>query len=318
MTTNTNINSQSNATPTNDHFIIETTSQANSFIYSVVSNAIENHPYAKKYMFVKSQAGGVLQLGIAWETEEQGEELAEFIGGVIGSIAALAIPTTWGVITIGAISTGLVYLGSFLAEEIYQHFTDSKTQAQQNPQDLSIYGINTNELLSNASSWSDLYKIKNEEYHTKLKDYTNQLKAIIEQDLPPQDIQALQQEINLFKSAYTDKAQGYQDWNEDYTNYQEFKQQYDNWQQQDTIWKQKYQELTEQTQDAQTKLNTAQQNYDEWNTQHQDWITSTYNTKEQNYTDFKNSYDTQASNYQSWVANAQSVVNNSTIYKQIA
>jgi chemotaxis protein histidine kinase CheA len=144
-------------------------------------------------------------------------------------------------------------------------------------------------------------------YYTKLEEYNNQLKAIIEQDLPAEELAKLQQEVNSFKSAYTDKAEEYQTWNEDYTNYQEFKQQYDNWQQEDATWREEYQELAQQTQVAESEKDTAQQNYNEWVAEYQEWYAN-YNNKENSYTEFKNNYDTQVTNYNNWLADTQHIV----------
>jgi hypothetical protein len=69
----------------------------------------------KAGLFLYEQAGGILQVGIAAGTDNQGRETAEFIGSIIGgflaTIAVVAIPIPG--IRILAGSTGSYYGGEY-------------------------------------------------------------------------------------------------------------------------------------------------------------------------------------------------------------
>ena len=321
MTTNTNQPTNTVENP-EDHTIIEITSTANSLVHNLMDLAIKNAPpHIKAIVYIKGNVGGILQIGIAVGGDQDDDnsavrESVEFIGGVLGTIgggalvkAAMfsAVPLIFKGIAITAVGFGIGYA----ADLLYGFLVDAKTQAEQdaiiNTPDWIDEAINSE--LENSAVNGEIAKLKNDEYYTKLQDYQAQLKAIIEQDLPPEELAALQQEINLFKSAYTDKASSYQQWHEDYTNYQDFKAEYDNWQQEDTTWRAEYEALTSQTQLAESEKDTAQQNYDTWNTEFQEWHAD-YVQREEGYIVAVESHNTYAANYQSWLANAQSIVNN--------
>ncbi len=77
-------------TLTEDHPIIEITSGANAALFSAISDAIGKAPAPiKAGLFLYGQAGGVLQVGIAAGTENEGRETAEFIGSVIGGVLGM-------------------------------------------------------------------------------------------------------------------------------------------------------------------------------------------------------------------------------------
>jgi hypothetical protein len=77
---------------------------------------------------------GILQVGIAAGTDNQGRETAEFVGSLIGGFFGVLGGGGWGSAILGAI--GSKY-GGDIAEEIYDYFTNSVQAAQANPQ--SIY-----------------------------------------------------------------------------------------------------------------------------------------------------------------------------------
>ncbi len=325
MTTNTNQPTNTVENP-EDHTIIEITSTANSLVHNLMDLAIKNAPpHIKAIVYIKGNVGGILQIGIAVSGDQDDgnsavKESVEFIGGVLGTIGGGALANT-ALFTGTIIGGSLIFKGiaitavgfgiGYTADLLYGFLVDAKTQAEQdaiiNTPDWIDEAINSE--LENSAVNGEIAKLKNDEYYTKLQDYQAQLKAIIEQDLPPEELAALQQEINLFKSAYTDKASSYQQWHEDYTNYQDFKAEYDNWQQEDTTWRAEYEALTSQTQLAESEKDTAQQNYDTWNTEFQEWHAD-YVQREEGYIAAVESHNTYAANYQSWLANAQSIVNN--------
>ena len=255
----------------NDHVIIEITSSVNDALYSAINSAIgKAHPAIKSGLYLMSNTGGATEIAIASD-QDKGRETAEFIGSVVGGFIGFIGGGGFLSFAFGTVGS---QLGGSIGKEIYDAFISAKEQAEQdatiNTPDWIDEAI-ISELNNNPAVNNEIAKLKNNEYYTKLEDYQAQLKAIIEQDLPPEELAALQQEINLFKSAYTDKASSYQQWHEDYTNYQDFKAEYDNWQQEDTTWRAEYEALTSQTQLAESEKDTAQQNYDTWNTQYQEW-----------------------------------------------
>ena len=131
-----------------DNYIIEITSGVNAAIYSAISDAIGKAPAPiKAGLFLYEQAGGILQVGIAAGTDNQGRETAEFVGSLIGGFFGVLGGGGWGSAILGAI--GSKY-GGDIAEEIYDYFTNSVQAAQANPQIATDLGIDINSAIEHA------------------------------------------------------------------------------------------------------------------------------------------------------------------------
>ncbi|CAC9544270.1 hypothetical protein [uncultured Gammaproteobacteria bacterium] len=115
-----------------DNLIIEITSSINAALYSAISNAIGKAPAPiKAGLFLHGQLGGILQVGIATGTDNQGRETAEFIGSLIGGVLGVLGGGGVGSVRLGIIGSAI---GQKAGEAIYDYFTDSVQATQASPQ----------------------------------------------------------------------------------------------------------------------------------------------------------------------------------------
>lgn len=90
--------------PPEDYTVIEITSGVNAALYSAISDVIGKAPAPiKAGLFLIQQSGGILQVGLAARTENEGRETAEFIGSLIGGFLGV----------LGGGGVGSVVVGSF-------------------------------------------------------------------------------------------------------------------------------------------------------------------------------------------------------------
>ncbi|SGZ86723.1 Alkaline phosphatase [Bathymodiolus thermophilus thioautotrophic gill symbiont] len=126
-----------------DSTIVEITSNINAALYSAVSDAMSKAPPSfKAGLSLIRQSSGVLQIGIAADTDNQAQEMAEFVGGVIGGF-------------LGSFGSPLVGIdlgsaGGVADEAIYDYFTDSARTAQADPRLATDKGIDLDAAIEHA------------------------------------------------------------------------------------------------------------------------------------------------------------------------